>query len=96
MGDQTSQRQNLMSQAADACRDYLLALHKLNTLKDRAAFVGAAVDSDFVGTDLAHLDAAVCVELFQHVIPSLVANYTDAGANAGRNRRVLNQVAPTI
>jgi hypothetical protein len=98
MGSQKSQRLDLMSQAASACRDFLDALHRLSQLRDRAPYVGTALDSDFVGTELEYMDAALTVELLHPatgVVTDLLNNYLDV-ANAARNRRVLNQVAPTI
>ena len=95
MGDQKSQRLNLCSQAADACKRFLEAYHDLVTLMDRAPYVGAVADADFLNSDLSHLDAAVATELFAQVIPALRTNYLDAG-NAGRNRRVLNQFTRSV
>ena len=95
MGDQTKQRLNLCSQTEDACRRFLAAYHDLSQLLDRAPYMGTVTDADFQGTALAHLDAAVVLEVFQHVIPAFRATYAD-NANAGRNRRVLNQFAGSV
>jgi hypothetical protein len=93
--DQKPQRLDLASQAATACQKYIDALHTLQDLAERRPHLGNFQDSDFVGTDLAYLDAATIGSLFDFVVPDLSANYTDA-ANSGRNKQILNQVAKTL
>lgn len=103
MGDQTTQRFASASTAALACQQLLAALHTLQNLAEKRPFLGNFADSDFVpvGTGqgtaqnatLKYLDAATVGVLFDFVVPSLLAAYADA-ANAGRNKQILNQVAP--
>lgn len=95
MADQKSQRLDLASQAASACKDYLSALHRLQDLAERRPYLGNFVDSDFSGTALAYLDAGTIGTLFDFVVPSLLINYTDAG-NTNRNKQILNQTASTL
>lgn len=95
MANQVAQRLNLASQAAEACRDYLDALHRLQNLAERRPFLGNFADADFAGTALAYLDAGTAGVLFDFVVPALLAGYADA-ANGGRNKQVLNQVAPNL
>lgn len=93
--DQTTQRQNLASQAATACQKFIESLTALMSLGERRPFLGNFVAADFAGTALAYLDPATVATLFDFVVPSLKTNYEDA-ANGGRNRQVLQQMAPTL
>lgn len=108
MGDQTSQRRDLVSQAADACKRLLGALHDLNNLIERKPSMGGFQAADFTGTDLAYLDVGTADLLFNRVGPAMIAAYKHqafndgdgfqlvVSLNAGRNLQILNQVAKTL
>lgn len=95
MPDQKPQRQNLASQAAEACKNFLDAYHTLQDLAERRAYLGNFVDGDFTNTDLSYLDANTIGVLFDFVCPALKTSYDDA-ANGGRNKQILNQVAKSL
>jgi hypothetical protein len=90
--DITAKRQNVASRAVAAATQIVDALNVLLELKDeRAQFNGDFQDSDFAGTALKQLTAAMVGTLFDFVVPSLQTNYLDAG-NGGRNKQILLQV----
>ncbi len=95
MGDQTSQRQDLATQAATACRDLIEALTRLELLAERRGYLGNFVPADFLKSDLAYLDAGTIGTLFDFVVPNLQANFEDA-ANGGRNKQITHQVAGNV
>jgi hypothetical protein len=85
-------RQNLASRAVDLATKFTDCLYVMQLLMDeRAKLPEDFQDSDFVNTDLAHLDAAMLGQLFDFVIPSFLQCYEDA-ANGGRNQQILMQV----
>ncbi len=108
MANQTTQRQNVATQAAAACQALVNAIHTLNNLTERKAFLGAFLDADFTGTDMAYCDAATINLLFDRVAPAMNAAYNHAAyndadgfqlvvaSNTGRNKQILNQVAKTL
>lgn len=89
--DTTAKRRNIASRAVTAATQLVDALHTLQNLAEERAATDNFLDSDFTGTALAQLDAYTIGSLFDFVIPSLTANYTDA-ANGGRNKSVLLKV----
>jgi hypothetical protein len=95
MGDQKNQRLDLATQAADACRQYLDALHTLRDLAERRPYLGNFADNDFSDSSLAYLDAGTVGTLFDLVVPDLLTAYADAG-NGGRAKQIVNQVAQTL
>jgi hypothetical protein len=95
MGNQTRQRLDLATQAAEASSRLLNALADLRDLAERRPYLGNFVDADFTGTELAYLDAGAVGTLFDFVVPDLLTNLADAG-NGGRNRQILHQVAKTL
>lgn len=95
MPNQTPQRLDLATQAADACKQLLGAIHTLSNLAERRPFLGNFADADFIGSALSYLDAATIGTLLDFVVPNLITNYNDA-ANAGRNKQILNQVAKSL
>jgi hypothetical protein len=87
-----AKRQNLASRAVDLATKFTDALYGLQLLMDeRAKLPEDFQDSDFTGTDLAHLDAGMLGSLFDFVMPSFLTTYTDQ-ANGGRNEQILLQV----
>lgn len=95
MGNQTPQRLDLVSQAADACQKWLQAYLAMSALQDRAPFMGTLTDAELLGTNLQYLDAATVNEFFTNVFPEMRTWYTDT-ANTNRRRRVLNHMAPRV
>ena len=94
MADQSKQRVILATQAGDACKQFLSALHQLQNLAERRAFLGNFTDAELVSA-LPWLDAATIGTLFDFVVPDLLTAYNDAG-NSGRAKQILNQVAQTL
>ena len=95
MGNQVTQRLNLATQAADACKQFLDAYNQLVALAARRPFLGNFADADFTGTSLAYLDAGTIGVLFDAVVPNLTTASNDAG-NGGQMKQILQQVAGTI
>jgi hypothetical protein len=95
MGDQTSQRRDLASQAAVACQDLIDVLTRLELLAERRPYLGNFVAADFTNTSLAYLGTGEIGTLFDFVVPSLLANFEDA-ANGGRNKQIAHQVAGSV
>lgn len=90
--DEISKRQNIASKAVTAATALVDALNSLLDVKtQRDKLVSPFVDSDFTGTALKQIDAAMIGQLFDFVIPSLQTNYLDV-ANSGRNQQILLQV----
>lgn len=107
MGDQTTQRRDLATQAATACKDLLTVLHRLEDLIERKGYMGTFVSGDFTG-DLAYLDVGTLNLLMDRVAPAVLAAYHHqayndsdgfqlvVASNAGRNQQIINQVAKTL
>ncbi len=103
MGDETIERFNLAGQAAQACQQFVAALHALQDLSERRPFLGNFLDTDFIPTGtgqgtapngaLKYLDAGTIGTLFDIVVPRLLTAYADAG-NGGQAKQILNQVSP--
>lgn len=90
--DIVAQRRNVASAAVKASTQLVDALNMLISLRaQRDEFQQDFTDTDFDGTDLRQLSAAMIGTLFDFVVPALETTYIDAG-NAGRNRQILLQV----
>lgn len=90
--DLVSKRNGIAEKGIIYATQLVDALNGLKNLREERQKLGADFqDSDFVGTDLAHVSAGQLGTLFDFVVPSLDANYQDV-ANGERNKQILLQV----
>lgn len=92
MPDNISKKLNIASRAVDVATSLFDSVDILMELSDQYIAMGDNFqDSDFVGSDLKHLDAYTIGALLANVATAINATIQDAG-NGGFNKSILLKV----
>lgn len=90
--DIVQKRQNMEAKAAFYATQLDDALLGLAAIKiERAKLSQDFQDSDFVRSDIKHMDAGMVGTFFDFCLPTFQATYTDTG-NSGRNTQIIQQM----